>query len=651
MKKILFSKQSIIISMTIYLMMICFFSILVISKNNYGVTQFGNRIFISASSNNKLYGYKEGDLIEIEKKNISELHDGDNVYIYKMQENEKKIDIINSQVQQVHAEYPNSYVILKNDNYRWEEKYIVGISRNIYPKMGYVMTALTSSWVFFILFFIPAVIIFIYEIYTLINELKKLKKNNISIEKEDEKKEINQQENKILNNNTQPINQRFNIESQKLISEKENNIGDNIMDEPIIIIPNIKEKGDYITDENIEDELSTITISDELNKENESEPEEKTNNNKTDNEDSQEVNSDESSNNIKTENEPIVIGKGIKNFILKILELKKYEIFDILSIINNAKNQTFPQSVLKNIISTYVMDKYIQPIDYNEEDFKNKNKILIEKIEKYASKKRNLDSTQKKELTETLLFYNKLKEDYSNLNKEITSFITFESEDDKKIIVDCITEKGKSYIKLRKAFTERISASKMFQLIVSDTIIKKVYNTQLKSNIKFSKIFSEYVIDKSYSQSVVLENLEEVLLKLVGFMLIKELFNGDYEKQYIIHFNETLYKKERKINNFIDNFNDPFSQKKILILINADNIKKNKNILDKLKNQGFNFVIQLPKKDLMNIEFDRKILNIAEYIIIIGNLTEGEKKTLIPVSMIPKVYCINEAIDSEVIKA
>lgn len=651
MKKILFSKQSIIISMTIYLMMICFFSILVISKNNYGVTQFGNRIFISASSNNKLYGYKEGDLIEIEKKNISELHDGDNVYIYKMQENEKKIDIINSQVQQVHAEYPNSYVILKNDNYRWEEKYIVGISRNIYPKMGYVMTALTSSWVFFILFFIPAVIIFIYEIYTLFNELKKLKKNNISIEKEDEKKEINQQENKILNNNTQPINQRFNIESQKLISEKENNIGDNIMDEPIIIIPNIKEKGDYITDENIEDELSTITISDELNKENESEPEEKTNNNKTDNEDSQEVNSDESSNNIKTENEPIVIGKGIKNFILKILELKKYEIFDILSIINNAKNQTFPQSVLKNIISTYVMDKYIQPIDYNEEDFKNKNKILIEKIEKYASKKRNLDSTQKKELTETLLFYNKLKEDYSNLNKEITSFITFESEDDKKIIVDCITEKGKSYIKLRKAFTERISASKMFQLIVSDTIIKKVYNTQLKSNIKFSKIFSEYVIDKSYSQSVVLENLEEVLLKLVGCMLIKELFNGDYEKQYIIHFNETLYKKERKINNFIDNFNDPFSQKKILILINADNIKKNKNILDKLKNQGFNFVIQLPKKDLMNIEFDRKILNIAEYIIIIGNLTEGEKKTLIPVSMIPKVYCINEAIDSEVIKA
>lgn len=651
MKKILFSKQSIIISMTIYLMMICFFSILVISKNNYGVTQFGNRIFISASSNNKLYGYKEGDLIEIEKKNISELHDGDNVYIYKMQENEKKIDIINSQVQQVHDEYPNSYVILKNDNYRWEEKYIVGISRNIYPKMGYVMTALTSSWVFFILFFIPAVIIFIYEIYTLFNELKKLKKNNISIEKEDEKKEINQQENKILNNNTQPINQRFNIESQKLISEKENNIGDNIMDEPIIIIPNIKEKGDYITDENIEDELSTITISDELNKENESEPEEKTNNNKTDNEDSQEVNSDESSNNIKTENEPIVIGKGIKNFILKILELKKYEIFDILSIINNAKNQTFPQSVLKNIISTYVMDKYIQPIDYNEEDFKNKNKILIEKIEKYASKKRNLDSTQKKELTETLLFYNKLKEDYSNLNKEITSFITFESEDDKKIIVDCITEKGKSYIKLRKTFTERISASKMFQLIVSDTIIKKVYNTQLKSNIKFSKIFSEYVIDKSYSQSVVLENLEEVLLKLVGSMLIKELFNGDYEKQYIIHFNETLYKKERKINNFIDNFNDPFSQKKILILINADNIKKNKNILDKLKNQGFNFVIQLPKKDLMNVEFDRKILNIAEYIIIIGNLTEGEKKTLIPVSMIPKVYCINEAIDSEVIKA
>ena len=249
-----------------------------------------------------------------------------------------------------------------------------------------------------------------------------------------------------------------------------------------------------------------------------------------------------------------------------------------------------------------------------------------------------------------MLFYNKLDDNYSNLNKLIGDVVSFETDQDKKLIVNCIVEKGNNYTKLRKSFIEKISSSKIFKLVVSDTIVDDLYNTQIKSNIKFSKIFSEYIIDKSYSQSVVLENLQEVSLKLIGSTLINELFEENYKKRYIVHLNDSLYSKDRKISSFIDNFNDPFSQKKILISIDDDVLKKYKNKLNKFKNSGFNFIIQIQKSTLMNAEFDRNILEMGEYIFVVGDENKKEIESFVPKDLINNTYCISEPISSEVIK-
>ena len=87
-----------------------------------------------------------------------------------------------------------------------------------------------------------------------------------------------------------------------------------------------------------------------------------------------------------------------------------------------------------------------------------------------------------------------------------------------------------------------------------------------------------------------------------------------------------------------------------MILIDRECIKKYKNKLEKLKNKGFNFIIQINKSDLMDAEFDKNNLALGEYLIVVGDMVESEKKTLIPSNLLPNTYCVFDALDTEVIK-
>lgn len=663
MKKKFFSKRNIIVVfVTLYLFIMCLSSVLLATKNNYGMTEVGSNIYISAINVDNNYEYHNGDLINIEKKEIEDFKVGEEIFLFR-ETDTKKVDIICSSVQTVNLN--DKYVVLKNDSSHWDNRNIIGGVKKVYPKIGYIFSTLSSGWLFYLLLFIPAFLMFIHEIYVLVDEFKLNKNNTLDNTVVDNTTVDNtpiDNKNDDIEENTSNMESSDNETGAKVVEDFSNsvmNTDDNKVDaadvgaQPTIIVPDINLSDVELENGNVgdlvEQKLSSITFNDVVKDDSPQQPKNtEQENSEEDGENTEEEGTNKSKNNAS---EPIIIGKGIKNFVLKILELKKYEIFDIINILNNARgNEEIPSKVLKNIISSYVMDKYIQPVDYNEEDFKNRKKILIDKINSYPARKRNLDAKQKQEIINLMLFYNDLNEGYSNLDKKIDKFIKFDSDDDKKIIVGCIMDKAKNYQKLTKTFVEKIASTKVFKLILTDTVIKNVFNTQIKSNIKFSKIFSDYVIDKSYSQSVVLENLQEVLLKLVGSVMIKELFEFDYDKKYIIHFNDTLYGKERKINNFIDNFDDPFSQKKILILIDEDSISKHKNTLNKLKNKGFSFIVQINKSTLMNVEFDKNILSIGEYIFIIGDMAQNEIKSLIPGSMVNSTYCIEEAVKSEVIK-
>lgn len=644
----LMSKKIIIAISIFYAINICIFVFLLLTRNSLGFYEVGNRYYINSSNLVDNSVYKKGNIIVVEKVRFEDIKQDDDIILYKRLKTEKNVLFIISKVDEVNNDKNGKYITIKNDKYHWNDKNIVGSVKGIYHGVGYFVYIFDSGLIFFLLLLVPALAMFIYELYTTFNSQKnKVQNKEEEIEILEEYPEP--KEELSVNNTTNNFDDSKNqIDSKNVIFPDDGKYDASSVEKPSIIVPNIDLSEDEIHSNNldsiIEDKLSSIVIKVKDNDDESSD----SNVSNDDNDDDlvEDINIEE-----KVESTPIVIGKGIKNFVLKALELKKYEIFDIINIINNARNNIeFPDDVLKNIFSMYINDKYLEPIDYNESDLKNRDNVLIEKIRHYTDNIRILDFEQKKEITELLLFYNKLDSDYGNLYDVIHEIITFESDSDKKIVADCIKEKGDNYNKLLKKFSEKISSTKVFDLVLSDTVIDNVYNTQLKTNIKFSKVFSDYIIDKSYDQSTISENLQEVLLKLISALLLNEMFSYNYINKYILFFNKSLYSNEEKINNFIDNFNDVFSQRKILLLIDDDFIDKYADLLNKLKNKGFRFIIQIEKSTIMSADFDNKNLAFGEYIFIIGQMGEDELKALIPTDLLTHTFCINEALNTEVIK-
>lgn len=623
------TKYLIALLVLLYFIVTINFIMINIFRNEYGIIEINKKMLISINKNDINNNYKKGDLLIISKTDFNELEKDNLVVVSRKEEYSKKTTIIIGKINEIYKR--EQYIILQNDYTKWNANKIIGKTSKSIHFMGYVFNIISSSSLFFILILLPIIIYLIDEINTWLKNEKQNKEKQVLTSTP------------VKNNARKNVTEIVNVKAENSISEPQLIETTDVNSIPYFIVPNIEE----IKKEESDEELGRIKIKTTIKKM-EQQVENK--------EENEELLEEENQNNDEIEdivvndnNQPIEIGKGINNFVLKILELKKYEIYTVLSIIYKTKNIEIPITILKKVITSYVMDKYIQPTDYSEIDFKNRDEILYKKIKKYTEKRKNLDSKQKEEITNSLIFYSSLKEDYSNLEKQIDEYMTFASDNDRQIVIEYIKEKGISYGKLRKMFASKVSATKMFKIVTTETPIPNVLNTQIKSNIKFSKIFSEYVIDKSYKESVVMENMEEVLLKLVGSLLVNELFDFNYTQRYIISFSNSLYSKQRKVKNFTDNFSDPYSQKKILILIDNDTLKNHMRVITELKNKGFNFVIQMKKSSLIDSKFDPNSLNIAEYIIIIGKLSNSEKDTFIPNSMIKRIYSVNEAISSEVI--
>ena len=56
---------------------------LLLNRNDYGITQFGTKALIIIDEKISNEKYKEGSLVIVEKKKISELNVGDEIFVYK----------------------------------------------------------------------------------------------------------------------------------------------------------------------------------------------------------------------------------------------------------------------------------------------------------------------------------------------------------------------------------------------------------------------------------------------------------------------------------------------------------------------------------------------------------------------------------------
>jgi hypothetical protein len=139
-----------------------------IYRNDYGVTQFGDTSLVMVNSKLAIDEYKKGNLIIVEGKALKDFALGDEIFVYVVEEdNSVNIDI--GKIGEIDLD--ERRIKLENGGY-FKDKYIIGEAAKNIPTLGTILSVIGSTMGFLFIVLIPCFLIFIYQIYALIVEIR-----------------------------------------------------------------------------------------------------------------------------------------------------------------------------------------------------------------------------------------------------------------------------------------------------------------------------------------------------------------------------------------------------------------------------------------------------------------------------------------------
>ena len=137
------------------------------SKNEYGVTEIGDNAFILIAEDLSTGKYKKGDLVIVEKTKLSKLDVGDEVFVYIVNDDQISIDY-----GKIGVKYDSDNALAFENGSIYDIKYVAGVEKTVYSGIGTVLSVIQSQIGFLFIVLIPCLLVFIYELYALIVEIK-----------------------------------------------------------------------------------------------------------------------------------------------------------------------------------------------------------------------------------------------------------------------------------------------------------------------------------------------------------------------------------------------------------------------------------------------------------------------------------------------
>lgn len=170
MKKVMDSIKR-IISFTFFIMYFVFalvMTILLLSFNDYGVTEFDGTSLIMVNDRISNAEFKKGNLVVVESKKLNEYKVGDHIFAYKIGNDR----VPTLQVGKIGTIYEEDKAIAFENGETYGTDYIAGVPVKQYEKIGTILSVVESKWGFLFIVLIPVFLIFVYEVYALIIEIK-----------------------------------------------------------------------------------------------------------------------------------------------------------------------------------------------------------------------------------------------------------------------------------------------------------------------------------------------------------------------------------------------------------------------------------------------------------------------------------------------
>lgn len=303
--------------------------------------------------------------------------------------------------------------------------------------------------------------------------------------------------------------------------------------------------------------------------------------------------------------------KKAKNIIDKVMSIKVEEFKDILVILEGEDRDLVNEITIKNeFFKAYINVRYYDIYEANEfsnprfvsrventikklgskmiSEYKGSDNKYSDKIEKYIRLfmtvanfeqiyNSRADNKRKQELYFKTLnnYYRDDEIDNSNI----------------KYLVNSILKIKKKYDDTIFYILDSLSSDEFGLKISRINDLKNTFGVKLLQNIDFDKMYSSYIINKTYKEGIIAEDKISVTIALLLKQLVLDMLNADYDKKYVIYFPSSLYDKEKKCERFIKSLNDDYAKSHVSVLVSIKDFLDNRDYIKEFTKEGYNFSI------------------------------------------------------------
>jgi len=326
--------------------------------------------------------------------------------------------------------------------------------------------------------------------------------------------------------------------------------------------------------------------------------------------------------------------KGNKNIIDTAMFIKEEEINELTDILFNDEKIRFNKETIKDeFTKCFINARYYNY--YGNTDGKNK-KFSMSRFEKYIEANVNelIDNYHNKtdEYKKVVDYYAKgfvliakldqAKDSISDLKakkefykKEIIKYnedLNNERIDD---IINGVIKIQRNYTNMLDYFLKSLDTNS-FELKFNKLSTKKnMFGLELDHNISFSRVYSDYIIDKTYTEGIVAEDKIPVTLSLLSVQIINDMLAYEYDKKYLLYITPSLYGKEKKFKSILKMFDDIHAKNSIIILLKLEDLLSNKKVIKQARKEGYKFALVFDK-EISITQRDKANIYVADYIFV-----------------------------------
>lgn len=158
--------------MVVYLLIAIGLTICLLNYNDYKITVLGDKSLLIVEDDALNPDYQKGDLVVVKKNINDDIKINDKVFFYNQYEGKVVVNLNTVTKTEKITDTETTYTM--DNKYDVSSEYVIGKTETakVYNNVGNILKVLQSKWGFLIIIILPISILFIYEIYEIIMEIK-----------------------------------------------------------------------------------------------------------------------------------------------------------------------------------------------------------------------------------------------------------------------------------------------------------------------------------------------------------------------------------------------------------------------------------------------------------------------------------------------